>query len=126
MARGSSCSTVAAMAARTPFKGVLYAGLILTAEGPKLIEYNARFGDPETQVLMPRLTSDLVPILMAAAEGRLAGVTADWRDETALTVVMAAKGYPGGREGVAHRRAGGGRGGGRSSFRPARGAGPAC
>ena len=88
--------TVAAMAARgTPFKGVLYAGLILTAEGPKLIEYNARFGDPETQVLMPRLTSDLVPILMAAAEGRLAGVTADWRDETALTVVMAAKGYPG-------------------------------
>ena len=90
------CPTVAAMAARgTPFKGVLYAGLILTAEGPKLIEYNARFGDPETQVLMPRLTSDLVPILMAAAEGRLAGVTADWRDETALTVVMAAKGYPG-------------------------------
>jgi len=88
--------TVAAMAARgTPFKGVLYAGLILTAEGPKLIEYNARFGDPEAQVLMPRLTSDLVPILMAAAEGRLAGVEAHWSDETALTVVMAAKGYPG-------------------------------
>ncbi len=78
-----------------PYSGVLFAGLMLTAEGPKLIEYNARFGDPECQVLMLRLQSDLVPIMLACAKGELAGVEVDLRDETALTVVMAAKGYPG-------------------------------
>ena len=79
----------------TPFTGVLYAGLMITAEGPKLIEYNVRFGDPEAQVLMPRLTSDLVPALVAACEGRLADVELRWSDDAALTVVMATKGYPG-------------------------------
>jgi phosphoribosylamine--glycine ligase len=78
-----------------PYQGVLFAGLMLTAEGPKLIEYNARFGDPECQVLMTRLESDLVPILLACAQGSLEGVEIALRDETALTVVMAAKGYPG-------------------------------
>jgi phosphoribosylamine--glycine ligase len=88
--------TVAALKARgTPYVGVLYAGLMITAEGPKLIEYNARFGDPETQVLMPRLKSDLVAAMLAACEGRLAGFEAHWWDHAALTVVMAAKGYPG-------------------------------
>ncbi|GGE34242.1 phosphoribosylamine--glycine ligase [Agaricicola taiwanensis] len=78
-----------------PFRGVLYAGLMLTREGPKLIEYNVRFGDPECQVLMPRLASDLLPLLVATADGRLDGVTAEWRDVAAITVVMAARGYPG-------------------------------
>lgn len=88
--------TLAAMKARgTPYKGVLYAGLMLTAEGPKLIEYNARFGDPETQVLMPRLKSDLVPLLLACADGALAHVDARWDDRAALTVVLASEGYPG-------------------------------
>ncbi|MET3827715.1 phosphoribosylamine--glycine ligase [Sphingomonas sp. PvP055] len=89
--------TVAAMAAAgTPFSGVLYAGLMLTADGPKLIEYNARFGDPECQVLMARLESDLVPILLAVAQGTLADHgAAHWRDAVALTVVIAANGYPG-------------------------------
>jgi phosphoribosylamine--glycine ligase len=87
--------TVRGMAARgTPYQGVLYAGLMLTASGPKLIEYNARFGDPETQVLLPRLKSDLLELLLATATGRLAGLGAEWRDETALTVVMATRGYP--------------------------------
>jgi phosphoribosylamine--glycine ligase len=79
----------------TPYQGVLYAGLMLTRTGPQLIEYNARFGDPETQVLMPRLKSDLLALLHATATGRLAGQTAEWRDETALTVVLATSGYPG-------------------------------
>jgi phosphoribosylamine--glycine ligase len=78
-----------------PYQGVLFAGLMLTADGPKLIEYNARFGDPECQVLMMRLQSDLVEIMLACAKGELAGVEAQFRDETALTIVMAAKGYPG-------------------------------
>jgi phosphoribosylamine--glycine ligase len=78
-----------------PYSGVLFAGLMLTADGPKLIEYNARFGDPECQVLMMRLQSDLVPIMLACAQGTLEGVEIAFRDETALTVVMAAKGYPG-------------------------------
>jgi phosphoribosylamine--glycine ligase len=78
-----------------PYQGVLFAGLMLTAEGPKLIEYNARFGDPECQVLMMRLESDLVPILLACAQGTLEGVEIALREETALTVVMAARGYPG-------------------------------
>ena len=88
--------TVAGMAARgMPFKGVLYAGLMLTAEGPKLIEYNVRFGDPETQVLMMRLKSDLLAGLLAAADGVLSSFDLRWRDDVALTVVMATKGYPG-------------------------------
>ncbi|GJD99016.1 phosphoribosylamine--glycine ligase [Methylobacterium isbiliense] len=92
--------TLDGMRARgTPFRGILYAGLMLTAEGPKLIEYNVRFGDPECQVLMPRLASDLVPLLLAASRGDLAGALAggapDWSAEAALTVVMAAPGYPG-------------------------------
>ena len=88
--------TVAAMKARgTPFRGILYAGLMLTAEGPKLIEYNVRFGDPETQALMLRLDSDLLPLLVASAKGGLAGMSAEWSDDAALTVVMAAQGYPG-------------------------------
>jgi phosphoribosylamine--glycine ligase len=88
--------TVAAMNARgTPFKGVLYAGLMIQDGAPKLIEYNVRFGDPETQVLMIRLRSDLLPALLAVAEGRLAGIKLDWHDEPALCVVMATKGYPG-------------------------------
>ncbi len=78
-----------------PFSGVLYAGLMLTTKGPQLIEYNVRFGDPECQVLMMRLDSDLLPLLLASAQGRLGGEEARWRDDTALTVVMAAKGYPG-------------------------------
>jgi len=78
-----------------PYQGVLFAGLMLTPEGPKLIEYNARFGDPECQVLMMRLASNLVPILLACAQGTLEGVEIAFSDETALTVVMAAKGYPG-------------------------------
>jgi phosphoribosylamine---glycine ligase len=78
-----------------PYKGVLYAGLMITAEGPKLIEYNARFGDPECQVLMLRLTSDLVPALLAACDGVLKNFDLRWSPEAALTVVMAANGYPG-------------------------------
>jgi phosphoribosylamine--glycine ligase len=88
--------TVAALRARgAPYRGVLYAGLMITGEGPKLIEYNVRFGDPECQVLMMRLASDLLEALLATAEGRLAGLDLRWREAAALTVVMAAKGYPG-------------------------------
>jgi phosphoribosylamine---glycine ligase len=78
-----------------PFRGVLYAGLILTREGPKLIEYNVRFGDPETQVIIPRLKDDILTLLLATADGTLDKLSARWRPETALTVVYAAKGYPG-------------------------------
>ncbi|MGU3539690.1 phosphoribosylamine--glycine ligase [Methylobacterium sp. A54F] len=89
--------TLAGMRARgTPFTGILYAGLMLTAEGPMLIEYNTRFGDPEAQVLMPRLASDLVPALLSACDGDLTGVALAFDEQrAALTVVMAAAGYPG-------------------------------
>ncbi len=88
--------TVTAMARiGHPFQGVLYAGLMLTEEGPKLIEYNARFGDPECEVLMPRLDGDLLEIMIATDAGTLDTVAAGWRDDVALTVVMAANGYPG-------------------------------
>ena len=88
--------TVAAMAARgTPFRGVLFAGLMLTSSGPQLIEYNVRFGDPETQVLMLRLESDLLEALLATAQGNLDGIAITWHDEAALAVVMATNGYPG-------------------------------
>ncbi|MDP3896641.1 MAG: phosphoribosylamine--glycine ligase, partial [Mesorhizobium sp.] len=83
---------MAAMGA--PFSGVLFAGLMLTADGPRLIEYNVRFGDPETQVLMPRLKEDILLLLDGAAGGQLAHMSARWRDAAALTVVMAARGYP--------------------------------
>ena len=87
--------TLAGMAKRgMPFQGVLFAGLMITAQGPKLIEYNTRFGDPECEVLMPRLKSDIVPALLAACDGMLDQVDLRWRDEAALTVVLAAKGYP--------------------------------
>ena len=78
-----------------PFQGVLFAGLMITAKGPELIEYNVRFGDPECQVLMMRLESDLLPLLHATATGGLDKLDAAWRDVVALTVVMASKGYPG-------------------------------
>ncbi len=88
--------TVAAMAAEgRSYRGLLYAGLMIAGGKPKLLEYNVRFGDPECQVLMPRLEGDLLPALLAAAEGRLAEVQLHWSPETALTVVMAARGYPG-------------------------------
>ncbi|MEQ1403490.1 phosphoribosylamine--glycine ligase [Neorhizobium sp. Rsf11] len=78
-----------------PFTGVFFAGLMITAKGPELIEYNVRFGDPECQVLMMRLKSDLLDLLHAAATGTLDKVSAEWSDDVALTVVMASKGYPG-------------------------------
>lgn len=89
--------TVEALAAAgTPYSGVLYAGLMLTRTGPKLIEYNVRFGDPECQVLMLRLEDDLLELMLATAKGELAGRAAPrFAERTALTVVMAAKGYPG-------------------------------
>lgn len=91
--------TVAMMAARgTPFKGVLFAGLMITADGPQLIEYNVRFGDPETQVLMMRLQSDLLAAMIATADGVLDHFDLRWRSDAALTVVLAAKGYPGAPE----------------------------
>jgi phosphoribosylamine---glycine ligase len=87
--------TARAMAADgMPFKGVLYAGLMITARGPKIFEYNCRFGDPETQVLMMRLKSDLVPALIACADGSLKHFDLRWSNDSALTVVMAAHGYP--------------------------------
>ncbi|MCR9215059.1 MAG: phosphoribosylamine--glycine ligase [Proteobacteria bacterium] len=88
--------TVKAMKNRgAPFTGILYAGLMITEAGPKLIEYNVRFGDPECQVLCARLDGDLLPALMATADGSLDGVNLTWKPEAALTVVMAAAGYPG-------------------------------
>ena len=88
--------TVRAMAERgTPFKGVLFAGLMLTETGPKLIEYNVRFGDPECQVLMLRLKSDLLAALLATVDGVLNTFDLRWHEDAALTVVLAARGYPG-------------------------------
>ena len=88
--------TVAGLKAEgRPFKGVLFAGIMVTAEGPKLIEYNARFGDPECEVLCLRLMSDLVPALLACTDGTLRNFALRWYPETALAVVMATKGYPG-------------------------------
>jgi phosphoribosylamine--glycine ligase len=88
--------TVAGMAKRgTPFRGVLFAGLMITKHGPKLIEYNVRFGDPECQVLMLRLKSDLLTALIATADGALEKFDLRWHADPALTVVMAAEGYPG-------------------------------
>ena len=78
-----------------PYKGVLYAGLMITDEGPKLIEYNVRFGDPECQPMMMRLKSDALELLLACAEGRLDKIKVEWHDAAALCVVMATEGYPG-------------------------------
>ena len=88
--------TLAGMAAEgAPFTGILYAGLMLTAEGPQLIEYNVRFGDPECQVILPRLATDLAPLLLGAVDGMLGHMSLRWRPEQALTVVLASRGYPG-------------------------------
>jgi phosphoribosylamine--glycine ligase len=88
--------TVAAFAQRgLSYMGVLYLGLMITKDGPKLVEYNCRFGDPEAQVLMPRLKSDLLTALIAARDGVLSDFDLRWKDDAALTVVMASKGYPG-------------------------------
>ena len=89
--------TVKAMKeAGTPFKGVLYAGLMIGKSGPRLVEYNCRFGDPECQVLMMRLKSDIVPALMACADGGLKHFDLRWSSDAALTVILATKGYPDG------------------------------
>ena len=78
-----------------PFAGILYAGLMLTEDGPRVLEYNVRFGDPEAQVILPRLRSDLATLLLQAARGNLASAQAEWNSEAAVCVVAAAKGYPG-------------------------------
>jgi phosphoribosylamine---glycine ligase len=78
----------------TPFRGILFAGLMLTAEGAKLIEFNVRFGDPECQVLLARMKSDLLPALQAACDGELRDFDLRWNDQAAVAVVMAARGYP--------------------------------
>jgi phosphoribosylamine--glycine ligase len=88
--------TVAAMTERgRRYQGVMYLGLMITKDGPKLVEYNCRFGDPECQVLMPRLKSDLLTTLIAMRDGQLHNLDLRWSDKAALTVVMASKGYPG-------------------------------
>ncbi len=88
--------TIRGLAAEgTPFQGVLYAGLMITEAGPKLIEYNCRFGDPECQPMMMRLKSDALELLLASADGRLDKIKPVWHDDAALSVVMAARGYPG-------------------------------
>jgi phosphoribosylamine--glycine ligase len=78
------------------FRGVLYGGFVVTKDGPKVLEYNARFGDPETQVLLPRLQTDLIDVMLAVAEGRLASQSVKWADNAAVCVVLASGGYPGG------------------------------
>ena len=82
----------------TPYKGVLYVGLMITAGGPRVLEYNVRFGDPETQPIMARLKSDLLEVMLAVCRGRLDTIELDWDDRTAVCVVMASGGYPGGYE----------------------------
>jgi phosphoribosylamine--glycine ligase len=78
-----------------PYKGVLYAGLMITEEGPKVLEFNARFGDPENQVMLPRLKSDMVDIMLAVIDGTLDRIKVEWSDEACVGVVMASGGYPG-------------------------------
>ena len=90
---GPTLRALAAMG--SPYKGALYAGVIVTSGGPKLVEYNARFGDPECQVLMLRMMSDIVPALIACADGQLKNFSLRWFDDAALTVIMATRGYPG-------------------------------
>ncbi len=81
--------------ARRPFRGVLYAGLMLTNQGPKVLEFNVRFGDPETQVVLARLKTDLFDLLDAAVDDRLDSISLEWDPRPAVTVVMAVEGYPG-------------------------------
>ena len=91
--------TVAAMTKEgKPYRGVLYAGIMVTDEGPKVLEFNARFGDPENQVMMPRLKSDLVEVMLAVIEQRLDEVEVEWSEQACVGVVMASGGYPGGYE----------------------------
>jgi phosphoribosylamine--glycine ligase len=78
-----------------PFKGILYIGLMLTKTGPKVLEYNCRFGDPETQVVIPRLKTDLIDIVDAVINNNLSNIKIEWKDETAVCVVMSSGGYPG-------------------------------
>ena len=78
-----------------PYKGALYAGLMITDDGPKVLEFNCRFGDPESQVILPRLESDLIPALLACMEGRLKEINLRWREDAAVCVVLASGGYPG-------------------------------
>ena len=88
-------ATIGAMAAEgTPFKGVLYPGIMVTADGPRVLEFNGRFGDPETEALLPLLESDLLEIMLACANGTLDRVDVRWRDEAAVTVMLASGGYP--------------------------------
>lgn len=100
--------------AGTPYKGVLYAGLMITQEGPKVIEFNCRFGDPEVQAVLPRMKNDLVPVLLACCDGTLEQVSLEWEEGACVTVVMASGGYPGpyekGKriEGIAEAESGGG------------------
>jgi phosphoribosylamine--glycine ligase len=82
-------------AAGREFRGVLYAGLMITREGPNVLEFNARFGDPETEAILPRLNSDLVPALLGCAEGNLSGIELFWKHEACATVILASAGYPG-------------------------------
>jgi phosphoribosylamine--glycine ligase len=77
------------------YRGVLYAGIMITENGPKVLEYNVRFGDPETQVILPRIKSDIVDLFMATAEGDISGIKLDWDEREALGVVLASGGYPG-------------------------------
>jgi phosphoribosylamine--glycine ligase len=96
IAEGILRATVAAMAREgIRYRGVLYAGLMVTADGPKVLEFNCRFGDPETQVILPRLTTNLGELLLACVEGNLADYELGWRDEACVCVVLAAGGYPG-------------------------------
>jgi phosphoribosylamine--glycine ligase len=91
-----TCATVRAMAAEgRPYHGVLYPGLLVTEDGPNVLEFNCRFGDPETQAILPRLKSDLLEILWAVANERLHEVNIEWRDEACVAVVLASGGYPG-------------------------------
>jgi len=78
-----------------PYKGVLYAGLMITADGPKVLEYNVRFGDPEAQAILPRLKTDFVDLLFATAQGDLTGLPVEWDDMDCVCVVLASEGYPG-------------------------------
>ncbi|MDH4183477.1 MAG: phosphoribosylamine--glycine ligase, partial [Nitrospinota bacterium] len=82
----------------SPYRGVLYAGIMITADGPKVLEFNCRFGDPECQPILMRLKSDIAPVLTACARGDLGGVTLEWDPRAAVCVVMAAGGYPGAYE----------------------------
>ena len=91
--------TVGGLAAEgRKYQGVLYAGLMITEQGPKVLEFNARFGDPETQVIMARMRSDIVPVLQGVAEGQLKDAKIEWAKEAAVCIVLASRGYPDGVE----------------------------